>query len=230
MYISCKIDYTSDKLLIVQMTDISDTIVINGSIGEGGGQMIRYATILSAITRKSVHIINIRANRPKGGGLGVQHLHGVNAMAKLADLVLVGNIIKSTDLLIKPNNDNPCYQSNVVIYTKTAASITLISQMLIPWMMYHPCTVEIKGGTTVPFSPPIEYLESVFIPVLRSIGVKINVKILKHGTYPKGGGHVILSSETSHLTPLILQVSDEYPTSTCKISLSYMKDSFRGLY
>lgn len=185
-------------------------ITIDGMHGEGGGQMIRYATVLAAITRKSVRITNIRANRPKGGGINAQLLSGLNAMVLLADMKLSGNKLKSTEVTIEPNLVDAKFQTSLTIDTKTAASVTLISQMLLPWIMYHPCEIQIIGGTNVDHSPPIEYLCDDFIPILREFGFDIELVVLKRGTYPKGGGHIILTSKPNNLRPFYAKIIDPH--------------------
>lgn len=185
-------------------------ITIDGDYGEGGGQMVRYATVLAAITRRSVRIVNIRANRPRGGGLNTQLLHGINAMAALADMKLTGNRLKSTELTVEPNLIDPQFKDSLIIDTKTAASVTLIAQMLLPWMMYHPCEIQIFGGTNVDFAPPIDYFCGVFMPILHSFGFNIQLTVLKQGGYPKGGGYIILNSKPNKLWPLDIRITDPH--------------------
>ncbi len=165
-------------------------IIIDGSRGEGGGQIMRTALALSAILGKPVRIYNIRKNRPQPG-LKPQHLESVRAIAKIADAKLEGDHLHSTELTFIPRSLN-C--GNYVFSVKTAGSITLIIQTIFPALAL--CggysRVILEGGTDVPFSPLSDYMRLIFLPTLEKMGIKSRMRILRRGHYPRGGGRVEL--------------------------------------
>ena len=170
------------------MRDISKMIDIDGSIGEGGGAVLRTALALSAVSRKAIHIFNVRVKRPKPG-LQPQHLHGVKALARLTGARVEGDRLHSTELTFEPQvMQGGRYRVDV----GTAGSITLILQVLMPAAAFARKSVEIEivGGTDVPMAPPIDYLMNVTLPVLCKMGYLGEVQVLRRGHYPKGGGIV----------------------------------------
>jgi RNA 3'-terminal phosphate cyclase (ATP) len=161
---------------------------IDGSMLEGGGQIIRTATALSAILGVPIRIFNIRAKR-KPQGLRQQHLTAVKAVASLSNAYVENLLVGSTEIVFKPKQiKGGSYNIDV----HTAGSITLVLQALMPVAAFanSSVVVKIKGGTNVPMSPPIEYLQEVLLPLLKVLGINIQVKLLRYGFYPKGGGIV----------------------------------------
>jgi RNA 3'-terminal phosphate cyclase (ATP) len=167
---------------------------IDGSVGEGGGQIIRTAIALAAITGKEVEITNIRANRPKPG-LAAQHLHAVKAVERLSRGETEGLALRSTHLIFTPGELRG-FEGDIDI--GTAGSITLLLQCLIPVALFadRETSVKITGGTDVNWSPPIDFYTQVFLPALKEIGCDINVDLKRRGYYPKGDGLVDV-----HVTP-----------------------------
>ncbi len=163
-------------------------IQIDGSHGEGGGQIIRTAIAMSAITGKPVRITNIRANR-SNPGLQAQHLTGVKAAAELCNAKLKGAELRSTEIEFIPGKIKT---GGFRFDIGTAGAITLVLQTLIPIAAFAPGTVrlEIKGGTHAMHSPPIEYFENVFCDYAEKFGLFCTQVILKYGFFPKGGGVV----------------------------------------
>ncbi len=163
-------------------------IEIDGGYLEGGGQILRTAVALSAITKKPIHIFNIRKKREKPG-LRHQHLEGILAAARICNAEIKGAELNSTDIEFIPKEIKG---GTYNVWTKTAGSITLILQTLIPLGIYadKPLRLNIKGGTAVPFSPTITYFEKVFCYYMKRMGIAISVEIKRHGFYPKGGGEV----------------------------------------
>lgn len=163
---------------------------IDGSIGEGGGQILRYALALSALTLKPVEIYNIRARR-SNPGLRPQHLTAVNAIAELTKAGVEGAHVGSTSLIFKPV-ERLCGTFSFDI--GTAGSISLVIQAILPLLLFSGCksTISIRGGTNVPLSPPIDYMIHVFAYNLKKLGVNIEIKLHKRGHYPRGGGLVEL--------------------------------------
>ena len=165
-------------------------IEIDGSRGEGGGQLTRYALILSTITQKPVHIFNIRKGR-KELGLKHQHLYAIKALQKLADAKAENVFLGSEEIKYYPGKIKG---GNIKIDIETAGSITLLIQnILIPSLFAEKQTrLSITGGTDVSWSPQIDYLNNIIIPFFRQYSKNIHLNILKRGYYPKGNGKVEL--------------------------------------
>ncbi|WP_456394690.1 RNA 3'-terminal phosphate cyclase [Thermococcus sp.] len=162
-------------------------IVIDGSHGEGGGQILRTAIALSVITEKPVKIVKIRANRPNPG-LRPQHLHGILALKELSSARVKGAQVGSTVLEFIPGRAEP---KHIRVPIKTAGSITLVLQALLPAMAFTGGSFEVTGGTDVPWSPPVDYLKNVTLYALERMGLKAELEIRRRGHYPKGGGLVV---------------------------------------
>jgi RNA 3'-terminal phosphate cyclase (ATP) len=178
-------------------------IEIDGSEGEGGGQMLRTALGLSALTGRSFKFENIRARRDKPG-LAPQHLTGVKGVAEMCHAVVEGDNVGSTSLTFEPGTvEAGDYHFDV----GTAGSITLVLQacMLACANTRARTDFEIIGGTNVRMSPPSDYLEHVLFPLLRSMGYDIDVKIPARGFYPQGGGEMVVGmARGEHVLPLSL--------------------------
>lgn len=165
-------------------------VEIDGSHGEGGGQILRGAVALSAMTGKPTRIFNIRAGRPNPG-LQPQHLVSLEAAAKVAGASAEGLAVGSTEVKFTPGAVG---NGNFEFDIKTAGSITLVIQTLLPILTLGSGSSEvtIKGGTDVPWSPPIDYLGQVVLPSLRPFGADATIHLGKRGHYPKGGGQATL--------------------------------------
>ncbi|MFQ6049420.1 MAG: RNA 3'-terminal phosphate cyclase [Candidatus Paceibacterales bacterium] len=172
-------------------------IEIDGSIGEAGGQILRTACALSAVTKKPCHVFNIRKGRPRSG-LRHQHLLGIQALAQLCNGKLEGDSLSSEEIKFYPGE---IYRDKISINIPTAGSITLALQTLIPpalsahsansGQVPHPITISFRGGATDTFfSPTIDYLQYVFLEILEEMGGKAEINILKKGYYPEGGAKV----------------------------------------
>lgn len=182
-------------------------IEIDGSCGEGGGAVLRMATGLSALTSKPVKIYNIRSKRPKPG-LMPQHLNSVKAVAELSDANLSGLKIGSTELSFQPGKLKP---GSYDIDIKTAGSISLILQaFMIPAAFTGgPVKITINGGTDLRWSPSIDYLQNITLPILNTMGYKADIQVLRRGHYPKGGGILeVKIYPISLLKPLNIIVSN----------------------
>lgn len=161
-------------------------IEIDGSSGEGGGQILRTALGLSTLLRRPLTLHHIRAKR-KNPGLGHQHLMAVNALAQISRAEVEGNIIGSQKLTFIPKEICPGdYQFRI----GTAGSVTLLLQaLLLPLgLSEKDSRLILGGGTHVPWSPPFHYLSEVLFPILHSMGMSVRGKIDQWGWYPKGGG------------------------------------------
>ena len=179
-------------------------IEIDGSWGEGGGQIVRTSVALSAILGKPITIFNIRAKRSPPG-LAPQHVTTVKAVAQLTNAKVNDLKVGSTRLDFSPNISN-C--GELYFDTGTAASTSLILQSIIPIIAFSTkqVHVELRGGTNNPWAPTIDYLQEVLLPTIMNIGFKVSVKLIRRGFYPKGGGIVqAIINPIEKLNPLILK-------------------------
>jgi len=178
-------------------------IEIDGSMGEGGGQILRNAVALSAVLLKPIHVYNIRAKR-SNPGLRPQHLTGVKAVAALASAEISGLRVGSKEIIFKPKK---LEGGRLFFDAGTAGSTTLMLQSLMPAMAFSsgPVEVELRGGTNNPMAPPVEYFKMVLLPVLEKMGCKFEIALLRRGFYPKGGGVVkAKSAPVDKLSPIRL--------------------------
>ncbi len=165
-------------------------IEIDGSFGEGGGQILRTSLSLSVITGKPFKIFNIRANRPNPG-LQHQHLWAVRLMKMISNAETKGDEVGSKELVFLPREVKG--GENITIDIKTAGSITLLLQTAIPAIVNKSIKLRVLGGTDVPKSPTIDYIRLVYKRILEKIGINFSLELVKRGHYPEGGGEVILS-------------------------------------
>ena len=161
---------------------------VDGSHGEGGGQLLRMAVALSVLTEQPIRVARIRAGR-KNPGLAAQHATAVGALAKMCDAKVDGLRIGSSTITVQPGKIRPgAYSFDV----GTAGSVTLVLQALIPVAAAAsgPVRLRIVGGTDVPWSPPADFFARVFLPLLRRVGGRVEVEVMRRGYYPRGGGIV----------------------------------------
>lgn len=165
-------------------------IRINGSYGEGGGQILRTTLSLASVLKKEVQIQDIRKGR-KVPGLQPQHLTCVDACKEITNAEVEGNKLQSLTLRFSPKTiKGGKFIFDVAKIKGSAGSVSLVLQsILLPLLLAEKSTqVEIKGGTHVPWSPAFTYLEQVFFPTIKKIGCNVEGEIKKWGWYPKGGG------------------------------------------
>ena len=180
-------------------------INIDGSWGEGGGQILRTCLSLATITGQPVRIERIRANRPKPG-LAAQHLTSVWAAAALCQAQVSGDTLGSMTLEFRPTRPPQAGQYTFDVTEArvggSAGAVTLILQtILMPLVLANGSSqVILKGGTHVAWSPPVTYIEEVYLPTLKQLGVQAEVKLNAWGWYPKGGGEVKLRVTGSQQT------------------------------
>lgn len=163
-------------------------IIIDGSQGEGGGQILRTTVALSALTGEPIRVTNIRAKRPNPG-LQAQHITAVKTVAELSSAKVKGLSIGAPEIEFYPGEISP---GSLGVDIGTAGSITLVLQALMVTSLKAKSKVEaeLKGGTDVKWSSPIDYLRSVTLPILKRFGYNAKISLLKRGFYPKGGGRV----------------------------------------
>ncbi len=167
-------------------------IELDGTFGEGGGQIVRTALALSIITQQPFHVANIRSGRDKPG-LKMQHLNCITALQKISESKAEGAEPGSTELTFTPA---PLKGRNLSVDIETAGSITLFLQaVLLPCMLSgRQMKIEVIGGTDVAWSMPADYFREVLAPQLcRWAG--IDVKVEKRGYYPKGNGKIVVRTK-----------------------------------
>jgi len=183
-------------------------IEIDGSFGEGGGQVLRTTVSLAALLGKEVRVRNIRAKRPNPG-LRAQHITAIRSVAALSDTESKGLELGSTELVFIPKRR---VSGSFKFDVGTAGSISLVLQALMPPASFSSrgAEFEITGGTDVRWSPTIDYVRFVVLPILSRLGYVANLKLLKRGHYPKGGGKVWMKVHPCKgLTPLTLKERSE---------------------
>ena len=165
-----------------------ESLTIDGSLGEGGGQILRTSLALSLVTGRAVRIVNIRAGRKKPG-LGRQHLTAVNAAARIGQAEVCGAHIGSGELVFAPKRPLPGeYHFDV----GTAGSTTLVLQTVLPALLTAdgPSVLTLGGGTHNPFAPPFDFLAKTFLPLINRMGPKVEACLDRPGFYPAGGGRI----------------------------------------
>src|SRR5688572_16449750 len=161
-------------------------ITIDGSMGEGGGQVLRTSLALSLVTGKPFRIEKIRAGREKPGLLR-QHLTAVNAAAAVGGAHVEGAALGSRELDFRPG---PAKPGEYRFAVGTAGSATLVLQAVLPALLTArgASTLVLEGGTHNPFAPPFDFLDKAFLPLLRRMGARVEVALERPGFYPAGGG------------------------------------------
>jgi RNA 3'-terminal phosphate cyclase (GTP) len=182
-------------------------IEIDGA--EGGGQILRTAIGLSALTGQSCSVKNIRASRPQSG-LKEQHLQGVSAITKLCGGKLEGAEIGARQVEFFPGKIK---SGSLRIDIGTAGSVGLILQaLLIPAVRSKGLHMHIRGGATFgKWAPPISWLQNVLLPALGSMGYMCRIEVRRHGYYPEGGAEVeVETAPVEKLYPLGLTGAGKY--------------------
>jgi RNA 3'-terminal phosphate cyclase (ATP) len=166
---------------------------IDGSHGEGGGQILRSSLALSLATGTPVRIANIRAGRARPGLLR-QHLTAVEAARTLSNAEVTGAALGSRELTFAPGPVRPgAYQFSI----GSAGSTLLVIQALLPALLVGEgtFTISVEGGTHNPAAPSFDYFVRVLVPVLRRLGARIEATLDRPGFYPAGGGRVQITVE-----------------------------------
>lgn len=177
-------------------------ITIDGSYGEGGGQILRTSLALSLVTGKPFCIKNIRAGRKKPG-LMRQHLTALQASAEIGNARIEGDSIGSQLFTFEPETIKP---GNYKFAIGSAGSCTLVFQTLLPALTIAdgPSEIILEGGTHNPFAPPFDFLDKAFLPVLDRMGLKVKATLEKPGFYPSGGGRFKVSINPGYLSRIDL--------------------------
>jgi RNA 3'-terminal phosphate cyclase (ATP) len=168
-------------------------LTIDGSYGEGGGQILRTALALSLVTVKPFRIENIRAGR-KNPGLLRQHLTAVNAATEISRAEVTGAAIGSRELTFAPGS---VVSGNYAFAVGTAGSTTLVLQTVLPALLIASgkSKLILEGGTHNPFAPPFDFLEKSFLPLVNRMGPRVTAELERPGFYPAGGGRMSVMIE-----------------------------------
>ncbi len=199
-------------------------ICIDGSFGEGGGQILRTSLALSLVTGKSFQITHIRANRKKPG-LMRQHLTAVNAAAQIGQAELTGNALGSQEVTFAPKTVRPGHYHFAV---GTAGSAALVLQTILPALLTAARTsgLVLEGGTHNPFAPSFDFLKLAFLPLIKRMGAHVAVELERPGFYPAGGGKFSVSIEPGHtLTPIDLLARGKIQKRTVTALVSNLRKS-----
>lgn len=166
---------------------------IDGTIGEGGGQILRTSVALSALTQKPIIVKNIRAKRDKPG-IRNQHMTAVKAVAAIVDADVDGLALGSSEITFAPKRRKG---GEFTFDIGTAGSTTLVLQALLPVLAFSKrhSNVTLIGGTNNPMAPQIDYFIHVLNPVLSEMGFPYELTLIRRGFYPRGGGLITISVE-----------------------------------
>lgn len=162
------------------------TLCIDGSLGEGGGQILRSSLALSLVTGLPIRIDRIRAGRKKPG-LMRQHLTAVRAAVEVCGGSAKGAAIGSRELVFEPR---PPRGGEYQFRVGTAGSTTLVLQTVLPALLLAdaPSALVLEGGTHNPWAPPVDFLQRVYLPQLNRMGPRVTITLDRHGFHPAGGG------------------------------------------
>ena len=204
---------------------------INGAHGEGGGQIVRSAITLSCITNQPIHLENIRKNR-KNSGLKPQHLTAIKILQKISNAKVTGDKLGSTELKFIPGEIK---NSELIEDVKTAGSIALILQVLIPAVSISKkkLSLIVKGGTDVLWSPTMNYTNYVLKEAYSRIGIIFDLKITKRGYFPKGGGEIKLEVYPANVKSINFSKRKiqklKLKCTFSKISISVIKENVKKI-
>lgn len=170
-------------------------VKIDGSYGEGGGQILRTALTLAALLRNPVEVSNIRAKRGNPG-LRPQHRISAQAVCQISQGEIEGGEIGSPILRFHPGRIR---EGRYTFRIPTAGSTGMIFQTILPLLSFSQgrSQVALEGGTHTAWSPPADYIRDVFLPTLRGIGVEAELRIIRWGWFPRGQGRIEVNIEPS---------------------------------
>ena len=175
-------------------------IIIDGSEGEGGGQVVRNACALSLVTGQPFRIINARGKRSKPG-LMRQHVTAVEAACALGNATCEGLAVGASEIAFTPGKVVPGEYRFAV---GTAGSTGLVLQtLLMPLVLADaPSRLVLEGGTHNMLAPPFEFIARTFLPILNRMGPTVEARLVRHGFYPRGGGRIEVDITPAPLTPI----------------------------
>uniref|UniRef100_UPI0035CA2C03 RNA 3'-terminal phosphate cyclase n=1 Tax=uncultured Sphingomonas sp. TaxID=158754 RepID=UPI0035CA2C03 len=175
-------------------------IIIDGSEGEGGGQVVRNACALSLVTGQPFRIINARGKREKPG-LMRQHVTAVEAACAVGGATCEGLSVGSSELTFRPGKVTPGEYRFAV---GTAGSTGLVLQtVLMPLVLANaPSRLVLEGGTHNMLAPPFDFIAKSFLPVINRMGPNVTARLVRHGFYPRGGGRIEIDIAPAPLTAI----------------------------
>ncbi|HJT33039.1 MAG TPA: RNA 3'-terminal phosphate cyclase [Pirellulales bacterium] len=198
-------------------------LTIDGSQGEGGGQILRTSLALAIVTGTPIRIEKIRAKRDKPG-LRRQHLTAVLAAAQISDAAVSGDQVGSQQITFQPRRTLPGdYRFDV----GSAGSTTLVLQTVLPPLMLAGgrSTLELIGGTHNPFAPPVDFLERAFLPILNRLGPWVTLTLERPGFYPVGGGRLQAKIEpAARLKPVAIVERGAIMRRSCQAVIANLPD------
>lgn len=193
---------------------------IDGSTGEGGGQVLRTALALSLVTGRSFRIEKIRAGRERPGILR-QHLACVRAAVEMGGGEADGATLGSTELTFRPGRIRPgAYRFAV----GTAGSVALVLQSVLPALLVTEgdFELEIEGGTHAEAAPPFEFLARAYVPALERMGARVELALGRHGFYPAGGGRMSVRVRGGRLSRIELLERGEHVRTTARAIVAHL--------
>ena len=197
---------------------------IDGSYGEGGGQILRNAVALSTIVNIPVKITNIRSNRPTPG-IKAQHYVAIKSIKEICNAETKDLEIGSCNLTFNPGQlKGGDYNFEI----GTAGSITLVFQALILACLKTDSEINIRltGGTDVKWSPTWDYFKNVFIPIIKKIGISVDVNLIKRGYYPRGGGVATIKIKKAlEIKPLKYDIEPEFSIIKGIVSIGQLSNN-----
>jgi RNA 3'-terminal phosphate cyclase (ATP) len=207
---------------------------IDGSFGEGGGQVLRTSLALAAITGRAIRIDNVRARRAKPG-LQRQHLACVLAAAEVCGAEIRGASVGSGRVDFAPG---PVRAGDYTFEIGTAGSTGLVVQTVLPILLGAdgPSRVVVTGGTHNPLAPAFDFLARAFVPALRAMGARVTIELERYGFMPAGGGRVVCTIEPAPLRAvsfvdggpvtrrLARAISSRLPTHVAERELAVVQD------
>lgn len=198
-------------------------LIVDGSMGEGGGQVLRTSLALSLITRTPLRLERIRAGR-KRPGLRAQHLACVEAAGAVGRAQVEGAQKDSRELTFRPTD---LIAGDYAFDLKTAGSTSLVLQTILPALVRAggPSRITLEGGTHNPLAPPFEFLTRAYLPLLAQMGPKVTATLERHGFYPKGGGKALYAvTPARKLEPLELLERGEVIARRAEVILSQLPE------
>ncbi|XP_062543818.1 RNA 3'-terminal phosphate cyclase [Armigeres subalbatus] len=168
---------------------------IDGSLLEGGGQILRMSLCFSILCKKPIRVFNIRGGRKKPG-LMAQHMKGIELLRDLCNARVRGIGLGSMEIEFHPGDIG---RGKFVAHVQTAGSVSLLLQAALPVAIFGSgaITLDLKGGTNVDMAPQVDFMTEIFRPNMERFGATFDFDLFRRGYFPKGGGHCV-----AHINPV----------------------------